>query len=58
MEAGKRDEEGWFGSGDAMMRYAISRSVMFEARGPMTPHENARLVVGAMDTRPWLGFRP
>lgn len=41
-----------------MMRYAISRSAIFEARGPMTPHEYARLAVGVLDTRPWLGFRP
>lgn len=46
------------GSGVARKRYASSRSVIFEVIGPITPFEAAKLVVGRMETRPWVGLRP
>ncbi len=41
-----------------MIRYAYSRSAMFAAMGPSTPHVSARPIVGEAETRPWLGLRP
>ncbi len=54
----KREDVGLEGSGVARIRYASSRSAMLVARGPITPLEVAKLLVGRMETRPWVGFRP
>ena len=55
---GNRAEAGSEGFGVAMIRYAYSRSAMFDAMGPTVLHDAAVLTDGERETRLWLGFRP
>lgn len=46
------EDSEFLGSGMAMYRYPISRSIMFEAIGPYTPFDFASRIVGDAEMRP------